>query len=201
MNSNAAPTDHAIHDLLRERWSPRAFAPRDVETDKLARLLEAARWAPSSYNEQPWHFLVATRDQPAEFERMLGVLWEGNQAWAKDAPVLVITAARKHFARGGKPNLHAWHDVGQAIAHLSVQATAEGLVVHQMMGFDAEAARTVYGIPDDHEAVTAVAIGYIGDPASLPEPLRERELAPRERRPLADFVFTGNWGASLRLPA
>lgn len=188
------PVAHPVHELVQKRWSPRAFADRLVEPDKLNSLLEAARWAPSSSNEQPWSYLVATKDQPEEFARMLACLVEGNQIWAKHAPVLMISVARRTFARNGKPNEHARHDVGQAAAWLTMQAMALGLYVHQMAGFDAAAARATYSIPEDHEPVTAIAIGYLGDPRSLPEKLRERELAQGTRKAQREFVFAGNWG-------
>lgn len=188
-----AAADYPIHDLLRERWSPRAFSSRPVEPEKLQRMLEAARWAPSSFNEQPWHFLIATRDDGENFQRVLAVLWEANRVWAQAAPVLMITVARKQFTRNGRPNLHARHDVGQAVAHMTFQATADGLFVHQMAGIDPEAARAAFAIPEDCEAVTAVAVGYGGDPSSLSEQLREMEVAPRKRRALKDFVFEGRW--------
>jgi nitroreductase len=189
-------TTYPIHELLLKRWSPRAFADRPVPPDVVRRLLEAARWAPSSYNEQPWAFIVATRDKPAEFAKLLGCLVAGNQAWAKAAPVLMLTAARHTFAKNGQPNRHAFHDVGLASGQLTVQATAEGLYVHQMAGIEVEKARQVYGIPDGWEAVTGVAVGYLGDPAGLPEPLRSREMAEPARKPLAEIVFGGTWGAA-----
>src|SRR5260370_40635264 len=117
-----APTDHPIHELLRRRWSPRAFADRDVEPATLLRLLEAARWAPSSYNEQPWAFLVGTRDRPEDYARVLGCLVEFNQTWAKAAPVLMLPVAHRVFAAKGQDNRHAFHDVGQAVGFLPVQA-------------------------------------------------------------------------------
>jgi nitroreductase len=192
---NPAPTDHPIHSLLTARWSPRAFAAHPVSAEQLARLLEAARWAPSSYNEQPWAFLVATSDEKPAFSKMLDCLLEGNRAWASAAPVLVLTFAHKVFARNNKENAHAWHDVGQAIANLTFQATAEGLVVHQMAGILPDRIREIYSIPEDWSPVTGVAIGHPGEPGSLPEKLRERERAPRERKPLSEFVFRGEWGA------
>lgn len=194
--TNPAATDHPIHELLATRWSPRAFAERAVERETLESLFEAARWAPSSFNEQPWRFVVASKSDAAAFERILGVLWPLNQAWAKHAPVLAISAAKTTFSRGDNANAHAWHDVGQAAANLTLEATARGLVVHQMMGFDAAAAREVLGIPEGFEAVTAIALGYPGDPQSLPEDLRQRETAPRSRRPLAEILFAGAWDAS-----
>jgi nitroreductase len=189
-----APTDVPIHDLLKRRWSPRAFADRPVEPETLRRLLEAARWAPSSFNEQPWAFIVATKDRPDEHAKLLGCLIEFNRSWANAAPALMLTVARQNFVKNGQPNRHAFHDVGLAIADLTVQATAEGLLVHQMAGILPDVARTTYGIPSDWEAVAGVAIGYPGDPATLSDALRERELAPRTRKPLNEFVFAGSWG-------
>ncbi len=189
-----AETRYPIHDLLRQRWSPRAFADHAVEPEKLRSLLEAANWAPSCFNEQPWHFLLATRDDWANFERLLSCLIEGNVAWAKHAPVLLLSVARLNFAQSGKPNRHAFHDVGLAVGNLVIQATALGLAVHQMAGLHAEKARDVFQIPQGYEAVTAMALGYPGTPESLAEKLRQRELAPRTRRSLAEFVFAAQWG-------
>src|SRR5207237_4302235 len=139
--TKTARNDYPIHDLLRRRWSPRAFADRLVDPDKLRSLLEAARWAPSSFNEQPWAFVVATRDRQEEFARVLGCLVEFNQTWAKSAAALMLTFARLTFDRNGQPNRHAYHEVGLAMANLTVQATAEGLAVHQMAGIVVEKAR------------------------------------------------------------
>jgi nitroreductase len=189
-----AETQYPIHELLKRRWSPRAFSNRIVEPDTLRSLLEAARWAPSSYNEQPWSFIVATKDDPVEFGRLLSCLVEGNIQWAQHAPVLMVSVARLSFEEDGKPNRHAFHDVGQAAANLTVQATALGLFVHQMAGILPDKVRALYGVPEQYEPVAAIALGYPGDPQSLPERLRNRELAPRERKPLTEFVFTGRWG-------
>jgi nitroreductase len=189
-----AETQYPIHELLKRRWSPRAFSNRIVEPDTLRSLLEAARWAPSSYNEQPWSFIVATKQDPAEFARLLSCLVEGNIQWAQHAPVLMVSVARLSFEEDGKPNRHAFHDVGQAAANLTVQATALGLFVHQMAGILPDKVRALYGVPEQYEPVAAIALGYPGDPQSLPERLRNRELAPRERKPLTEFVFTGRWG-------
>lgn len=193
---NPAPTELPIHDLLRRRWSPRAFSSRAVEPDTLRVLLEAARWAPSCFNEQPWRFLVATSADPGGLERMLGCLTEGNQAWAKAAPVLLLTVARTAFERNGKPNRHAYHDVGLAVANLTVQATALGLAVHQMAGIVPEKVRETYAMPEGFEPVTGVAVGHPGEASALPEPLRQREAAPRTRRPLGEIAFSGGWGRS-----
>ena len=192
-----APTDHQVHELIRERWSPRAFSDEAVEEPRLRSLLEAARWAASCFNEQPWRFIVARKQNATEFERLLSCLNEKNQRWAKGAAVLVLSAASKVFAHDGRPNRHALHDAGQAAAQLTLQATALGLVVHQMAGFSQDRARQLYGIPDDVEPVAAMAIGYPGDPDDLPEDLRDRELGGRSRKSQAEFVFEGTWGAPL----
>ncbi len=196
-----AVTEAPIHDLLRRRWSPRAFSGRPIEPEKLRSLLEAARWAPSSFNEQPWAYIVATRENGDEFARMLSVLVEGNAVWAQNAPVLILSVARLNFERDGKPNRHAFHDVGQASAYLTTQATALGLAVHQMAGFQVEKAREDFQIPEGWEPVAAMALGYPGEMDSLPEKLRERELAPRTRKPLEQFVFSGRWGNAARVAA
>ncbi len=199
MIAKPAETTFAIHDLLRQRWSPRAFSPRPVEPEKLQGLLEAARWAPSCFNEQPWRFIVCTKDQPADHARLVGCLSEGNLPWAPQAPVLMLSVAKLQFTHNGRPNRHALHDVGMAVENLVIQAVALGLHVHQMAGFDAAKARTVFGIPEDHEPVAAIALGYQGDEQALPAQLRERELAPRTRKPLGETVFGGRWGEASAL--
>ena len=187
----SAQTTYPIHDLLRQRWSPLAFSDRPVDRRILGSLLEAARWAPSCYNEQPWSFIVATRDGLAEFEQLAACLVPQNRLWAGRAPVLMLSVAALCFRRNGQENRHAWYDVGQAVAHLTVQAAAEGLYVHQMAGFLPDQARRAFSIPDTHAPVSMLAVGYYGDPAGLPEELRKREQAPRQRKELRDFVFGG----------
>jgi len=189
-----APTEFPVHDLIRDRWSPRAFADKAVPPEVLRSLFEAARWAPSSSNEQPWAYIVATRDDRENFEKMLSVLVEFNANWAKNAPVLALAIAELAFAKNNAPNRNAQYDTGAATALLSVEATARGLAVHQMAGFDPDKARQVFEIPAGWDAIAAIAIGYPGDPESLPQPLRDRELAPRVRKPLSTFVMTGRWG-------
>jgi len=189
-----AVTDAPVHELIKNRWSPRAFAEKPVERPVLRSLFEAARWAPSSNNEQPWAYLVATKDDAENFAKMLGVLVEFNANWAKDAPVLALSVAHLKTNRDGKPNRVAVHDVGSATAQLTFEANTRGLLVHQMAGFDAEKARQTFAIPPDWEPVAAMAIGYPGNPESLPDKLRERELAPRTRKPVSEFVMTGSWG-------
>jgi nitroreductase len=189
-----APAAALIHDLISHRWSPRAFDSRAVEPEKLRSLFEAARWASSSYNAQPWYFIVATKDDPENFKRVLECFVEFNQGWAKNAPVIALSVAALKMPHDGSQNRHAFHDVGQAAANLALQATALGLQIHQMAGVLPDKARQVFGIPDGYEAVAGMAIGYPGDAASLPDQLRERELAPRDRKPASSFVFTGSWG-------
>ncbi|HWW17847.1 MAG TPA: nitroreductase family protein [Candidatus Saccharimonadales bacterium] len=189
-----AVTDAPVHELIKNRWSPRAFAEKLVERPVLRSLFEAARWAPSSNNEQPWAYLVATKEDAENFAKMLGVLVEFNANWAKDAPVLALSVAHLKTNRDGKPNRVAVHDVGSATAQLTFEANTRGLLVHQMAGFDAEKARQTFAIPPDWEPVAAIAIGYPGNPESLPDKLRERELAPRTRKPVSEFVMTGSWG-------
>ena len=194
MMQRPAPTDHPVHEIIRERWSPRAFSEKPVPTEVLRSLFEAARWAPSSSNEQPWAFLVATKDDQASHAKMLSTLVEFNQVWAKYVPVLSIAVSELAFARSGKPNRNAFYDTGAAVAYLSTEATARGLFVHQMAGFDPHKAIELFSIPSGWEPIAAFVIGYPGDPQSLPEKLRERELAPRTRKPLSDFVMSGSWG-------
>jgi nitroreductase len=191
---NLAPTDVPINQVVRERWSPRAFSDQAVTPEVLRNLFEAARWAPSSSNLQPWAYIVATKDDQENFDKVLGTLVEFNAGWAQHAPVLAISIAQIRNPKDGASNRHAFHDVGSASAQLTLQAVSQGLLVHQMAGFDPNSARETFNIPADWEAVAAMAIGYDGDPASLSEKLRERELAPRSRKPLAEFVITGEWG-------
>jgi nitroreductase len=189
-----ADTRHPIHTLLKNRWSPVAFSDKNVETDKLQSLLEAVRWSPSSFNEQPWNLVVALKSEPEEFKKMLGCLTEANQAWAHAAPVLILTVTKTMYEKNKKPNLHAWHDIGLAAACLTVQATQLGLVVHQMGGIQPEKARETYGIPGGFMPVTAIAVGYMGNLNALPMDLQNRDLADRKRKPLKEFVFAGKWG-------
>ncbi len=196
MNVKKAVTDHPILKLLAERWSPYGFKDRPVLYSDLRSLFEAARWAASSYNEQPWNYLLATKENPQEFERLLACLVEGNQAWAKTAPVLALGVVSLRFAKNQQDNRAAVHDLGLATANLVMEATSRDLAVHQMIGILPDKARELYQIPEHYEAWTALAIGYQADPAELPEALKARDLAPRQRKPLSEFVFTGKWGQS-----
>ncbi|PRP99638.1 nitroreductase family protein [Enhygromyxa salina] len=196
-SSRDASTDHDVHELIRRRWSPLAFSSQPVADRDLRSVLEAARWGPSCFNEQPWRYIVARREQEAEFARMLSCLVEKNQRWAQAAPVLMLSVARLAFAANDRPNRHALHDVGLATAQLSLQAAALGLGVHQMAGFSPDRARELYAIPDSFEPVAAIALGYPGAPDQLPEDLRARDRGARIRHPQAEFVFAGTWDTPL----
>ena len=189
-----AATDHPILKLLAERWSPYGFDDRPVPVADLRSLFEAARWAASSYNEQPWNYLVAIRENAPEFEQLLGCLVVANQAWARTTPVLVLCVVSLRFAQNNQDNRAAVHDLGLAAGNLVMEATNRGLSVHQMIGILPDKAREVYQIPEHFEAWTAMAIGYKADPTTLPDALRERDLTPRQRKRLSKFVFTGQWG-------
>jgi nitroreductase len=194
-----AVTDYPIEDILRRRWSPRAFSDRMVERETLQRLLEAARWAASSFNEQPWYFIVATKQNIEQYTILLDCLVEKNQQWARLAPVLMVSVAKLDFEKTGKPNRHAFHDVGLAMGNLIVQATAMDLFVHQMAGILPEKIREAYGIPNGYEPVAGVALGYSAEVEVLPEPFRGQELAPRKRKPIESFVFQEAWGETSSL--
>ena len=188
-----ADTRYDIHDLLKARWSPRAFAARPVEEQKLMSLFEAARWSPSGGNSQPWAFVVVTSDDGEVRASLVETMSGHNREWATHAPVLVLSVALPN-PRTGVLGRFSYYDVGQAVAHLSVQAGALGLYVHQMAGFDGDKARRVLELPDTCEPMTLIAIGYYGDYNDLPDTLRERELAARSRKPIAEFVYRGRWG-------
>jgi len=192
--NKTAPVDYPVQEIIKNRWSPRAFSDKPVSPEVLRSLFEAARWAPSSNNEQPWAYIVATSDDSENFEKSLGTLVEFNANWAKHAPVLAIAVAQLAFAKNNALNRNAQYDVGAASMQLSLEATARGLVVHQMAGFDPETAKEAYNIPQGWEPIAAMAIGYPGDASSLPEPYQTREKAPRSRKPISEFVMSGQWG-------
>jgi nitroreductase len=189
-----AATEHPVHDLIRERWSPRAFSDKPISPEILRSLFEAARWAPSSSNEQPWAFLVATKAGKESHSKMLSTLVEFNQTWAQTAPVLAVAVSELAFAKSGQPNRNAFYDTGAAVSQLTAEATHRGLLVHQMAGFEPAKVVEHFGVPAGWQPIAAITIGYPGDTESLPEKLRERELAPRERKPLTEFVMGARWG-------
>jgi nitroreductase len=188
-----APAIEGVLPVVLNRWSPRSFADRDVSTNDLKKLFEAARWAPSSYNEQPWRFLVGhsgSNTYKKIFQSLIGF----NQSWAGKAPVLILGAAKTKFSHNDSPNGYALYDLGAASAYLVLQASALGLSTHQMAGYDQAAARTALGIPEDFVLGAVITLGYQDEPAVLgQEQLIALETTPRERKPLSDFVFL-SWG-------
>jgi nitroreductase len=184
-----APEVHGVDDLIRRRWSPRTYADQEIPAAELKKLFEAARWAASSSNEQPWRFLVGRRGDET-YQKIFNALVEFNQSWAKSAPVLVLSVAKNVFTNNGKPNAYGMHDTGAASATLALQATAIGLHTHSMAGFDREQLRASFAIPSDYEIGAVTAIGYLGDPATLPEHLQKMEVSPRQRKPVEEFVFS-----------
>jgi nitroreductase len=191
---NPAATEFPVNELIRDRWSPRAFSEKEIAPADLRSLFEAARWAPSSSNEQPWAFIVATRHDHENFKKALQPLVEFNVNWAKRAYVLGFAISELAFAKNNAPNRNAQYDTGAAMSQLSTEATSRGIMVHQMAGFDPGTAREIFEIPAGWEAIAAFAIGYPGDPTSLPQPYRDREIAPRLRKPIREFVMSGKWG-------
>jgi nitroreductase len=185
----SAAFESPILEVIQLRKSSRAYADRPVEQEKIDSLFEAARWAPSSVNEQPWLYLYATKDQQPLWSKIFETLTPGNQVWAGHAPLLILSLARKNFLRNEMPNLSARYDLGGANAILSLQAAHLGLNVHQMGGFDASKAKENLHIPDRYESVVILAIGYPGDAQTLPEHLKAREVAPRERYLKNEFVM------------
>ncbi|MEM6283133.1 MAG: nitroreductase family protein [Chloroflexota bacterium] len=184
---NPANTDHPIHDLLRERYSARAYSDQPVDAETLLSVLEAARWAPSSRNQQPWRFIVAPKDDPAAYDKLFAVIKEGNQQWAGNAPVLMLAVA--HTGSGDDYRQVALYDTGQAVAYLTIQAQARGLSLRQMGGIHYDAAKAAYNIPDDYQVMVAIALGYAEAPESIPDTLAERERKPRTRNSLHKMVF------------
>lgn len=184
-----APSGTGVEELMLRRWSPRAFADRPVSAEDLKKMFEAASWAASSYNEQPWRFLVGRRGDET-YKKIFDALIEFNQSWAKTAPVLIFSVGKKTFSQNGSPNHYALHDTGAATANLALQATALGLHTHSMAGFDNEKIRESFQVPADYVIGAVTAIGYLGDANALPEQMQKMETSPRERKPLQDFVFS-----------
>lgn len=178
-----------VLDVIKYRKSKRAYSSRPVEPEKIKSLFEAARWAPSSMNDQPWTYLYATKDQPELWNKLFDALNDSNKVWAKEAPLLVVSLARKYFSINGKPNGSARYDLGSANAFLTLQATALDLNIHQMGGYNHEKLIANLNIPDHYELGVIMAIGYWGDPEALPENLKQRELAPRQRHVQREFVM------------
>lgn len=196
-----APTRVPIHDVIASRWSPRGFAAeRPVAREQVLALLEAARWAPSCFGEQPWRYIVWDRFVDASaWEQAVSCLAPANQEWARHAPVLMVSLAATNFSANGRPNRWAQHDTGAASENICLQATALGLVAHQMGGFDADKTCELFGIPADYTPMAMIAVGYQNAAEHLSAEARARETAPRERRPLSEIAFDGAWGRAVSL--
>lgn len=206
MNLSSAEVNHLKHapevegvlPVFHRRWSPRSFADRDVSPATLTKVFEAARWAASSYNEQPWRFFLGVRGSET-YAKIYDSLTGFNQAWAGSAPVLILGVARTKFSHNGAPNRVALYDLGAAASYLTLQAAALGLVTHQMAGVDLDKARKLLEIPEDCIIGAAIALGYLGEPAALAdENMRKQETAPRQRKPLSEIVLAA-WDQTAKL--
>lgn len=186
-----------INELALNRWSPYVFAEKSVNPDDLKALFEAASWAPSSYNEQPWRYIVASKNTPEAYQAILNCLVQGNQSWAQHAPVLALGIVMKDFSMNGNENKAAVHDLGAASMSICIEATQRELYVHQMIGIEPEKVKELFHLPDNAKALTALAIGYPGDATLADEPFKSRDLAPRARKELHEFVFFEDWENSV----
>lgn len=188
-----ADNDHPIHELTRQRWSPRAFTDKPVEVSLICSLVESARWSPSAMNEQPWRFFIGIKGDTT-WEHIYETLIGWNQQWAKHAPVLLVAVGKTAYETTGKDNYWWAYDTGQAMAQLTLEATHLNLSVHQMGGFDQKKIIHLLNIPEGYNPLVVAAIGYPGNPETLPEELRKREFAPRERKSISQFVYQGTFG-------
>ena len=186
---NFPETAPEVHPLIQNRRSTRAYSSKPVSEESIFRMLEAARWAASSTNEQPWRFLIAQKENPDLYQLVFDALNPSNQIWVQEAPLLIAVFAKTHFSRNNAVNFHAWHDVGLAVAQLTLQATSEGIFVHQLGGFKAEILKTNLNFSDELQAVTVLAIGYPGDLDMISPELQERELKPRMRKSIEEIVL------------
>ena len=187
-----APTDLPLIEPIKQRWSPVIFSAEPIDLKTIATLFEACRWAPSSYNEQPWRYIYATKDDGERRAKLESLLVDGN-AWAKDAYLLLISFASKAFAKNAKPNPHAMHDLGTASGFLTLQAVSMGLLTHQMSGFYADKANETLGVPADFVPGSMMAVGYPGDLANAKPDMKERDAGPRQRNEQQAWVFHGKW--------
>ncbi|MEQ8239334.1 MAG: nitroreductase family protein [Cyclobacteriaceae bacterium] len=190
--NKSAKTNFPIIEPIYQRWSPRSFSEKAITPEDIGSLFEAARWAASSMNEQPWRFIYANKGEEAH-QLIVESLMEGNQGWASKAPVLILTIIDKFLTKSGKPNSAAMHDLGLAVGNMSIQASAMGIGIHQMGGFFPDKAKALFEINDQFDAVTAIAVGYFGEASELDEPLRSREMAARSRKPLNEIALHGNF--------
>ena len=195
MLMNEAKTNVEINELIRNRWSPRAFKSDPIEDEKLLRLFEAARWSSSSYNEQPWRFIVGVKNSDNSYRKIIDTLVPFNQKWASKAPVVFLACGKKSFSRNGKKNPHFRYDVGQAVATMALQATEDNLHIHQMAGFNAEKARINFNIPNDYEPIVVAAVGYISEKTII----ESEGPKERKRKDLKEIFFEDDWDKGLNL--
>ncbi len=194
MSARPAPADHAINPIIADRWSARAIDPRPVDRALILSMLEAARWAPSCFGDEPWRFLLWDRErQPERWELAMNTLVSGNQQWARNAPILILVLADSQFTRNEKPNRWGQYDAGAAAENLHLQGVANGLVVHQMGGFDANGIQRAFGIPDRFSAMSMIAVGHPGVVDGSAQDRKDQDSAPRTRQPLSERVFEGAW--------
>lgn len=200
MHTKTASTQVAVHDIIAKRWSCRAFdASKPVSREQIVSLLEAARWAPSCFGDEPWRFIVWDKNSDAAaWQKAFGCLGEWNQNWVKNAPVLLLSTANSLFRRDGSPNRWGQYDTGAAAENLCLQAVASGLMAHQMGGFDVEKTRSTFNIPEEFALMAMIAVGYQGEPEVLNDELKELELAARARTPLGAHFFEGDWGVPVK---
>ncbi len=195
---NRANTDHPVSEIIAKRWSARAFSTRPVEFSKLLSILEAARWAPSSRNEQPWRYIVFTSDNPEILKKAQSVLKDIND-YAKRAPVLICAITKKTYSDNGNPNRLYFHDLGAANENMFLEAFNQGLIMHEMGGFDVQKAREIFGVPDDYEVGIMIAIGYQDTYRVLPDRLRHKAFTPRVRKPLSEIIFIEKVGNGIKI--
>jgi nitroreductase len=195
---NRAETDYPISEIIAKRWSARAFSTKPVENTKLLSILEAARWAPSSRNEQPWRYIVFTTDNPKMLKKAQSVLKEIND-YAKRAPILICAIAKKTYSENGNPNRLHFHDLGAANENMFLEAFNQGLIMHEMGGFDVQKAREVFNVPEDYEVGIMIAIGYQDTYHVLPDRLKEKAFTPRVRKPLSEIVFIEEIGNGIEV--
>lgn len=185
-----------VYEAIEKRWSPRAFSDKSLDRELVKKLLKAGGKAPSSFNEQPWYYLIGFKGDKS-YDKITNTLIEFNQSWTHTAPVLLIGVVRKAFAKNSNPNGHAAHDLGQFNSYMTLAAMEEGVYLHQMGGFSKDKAKELFEIPDEFEAVTAIAMGYPGDKSQLPEELAEQESPESPRKDLSEYVFEGKWNESI----
>jgi len=193
IDQKVASVEYPVIDLIKNRWSPRAFSSSPIEEEKIMSLIEAARWAPSCFNEQPWNFILFKKENQEAYKNIIDIISFKNQLWAKAAPLIILSVAKINFKHSREINKHALHDVGAAVSNLTMQANSMGLYVHQMAGFNTDKAKELFNIPEGYEPVTAIAVGYYGNKDDLPEEFFKSEIAERNRKSAAEFTFEGKW--------